>query len=94
MPALCHTMLRDVRVAAGLGSPPSIFTTDASESINAVLKTKMNLREYEWPEFNEAMKKFVMAQRDDIICLLMVVISIVLHKNMLVYSSHVRSGSK
>jgi len=63
----CHTMLRDVRVAAGLGSPPSIFTTNASESLNAALK-KMNIKETEWPEFNEAMKKFVMAQRDDIIC--------------------------
>lgn len=62
-----HTMLRDVRVAAGLGSPPSIFTTNASESLNAALKRKVNFKETEWPEFNDAVKKFVMAQRDDII---------------------------
>ena len=60
-------MLTDVRVAAGPGFPPSIFTTNASESLNAALKKKMNFKETEWPEFNEAMKKFVMAQRDDII---------------------------
>jgi len=27
----------------------------------------MNFKETEWPEFNEAMKKFVMVMRDDII---------------------------
>ena len=62
-----HTMLKDIRTAVGLGSPPTIFTTNSSESLNASLKKKMNFKETEWPEFNEAMKTFVTAQRDDII---------------------------
>ena len=64
---VCHTMLKDVRIAAGLGSPPGIFTTNANESLNAALKKKVNYKETEWPEFNDLIKKFVMAQRDDII---------------------------
>ena len=35
-------MLRHVRKDAGLGVPPSPFTTNASESLNAVLKRKVN----------------------------------------------------
>ena len=37
---LLSTMLKPVREKAGLGSPPDIFTTNASESLNAVLKSK------------------------------------------------------
>ena len=46
-------MLKDVRIAAGLGYPPDIFTTNASESLNAALK-KVNYKKTEWPEFNIA----------------------------------------
>lgn len=53
---ISHTMLKDIRTVVGLGSPPAIFTTNASESLNAALKKKMNFKETEWPEFNEAMK--------------------------------------
>ncbi len=60
-------MLRDVTVAVGLGSTPTIFTTNASKSLNAALKKKVNFKETEWSEFNDAMKQFAMAQRDDTI---------------------------
>ena len=33
-----NTMLRSVREESGLGNPPKIFTTNASESVNALLK--------------------------------------------------------
>ena len=39
---MCNNMRKDLREKAGLGSPPCIFTTNASESINAVLKRKVN----------------------------------------------------
>ena len=35
-------MLKPVREEAGLGSPPSSFTTNASESLNAMLKRKVD----------------------------------------------------
>ena len=60
-------MRRDVREAAGLGSPPSTFTTSASESMNAELKRKVNYKESEWPLFNKHMEQVVESQRDEII---------------------------
>ena len=38
------TMLRSIREECGLGCPPDIFTTNTSESINAVLKRKVNYK--------------------------------------------------
>ena len=40
-----HTMLKDVRIAVGLGYPPDIFTTNASESLNAALKKKVTRKQ-------------------------------------------------
>ena len=50
-----------------MGSPPKIFTTNASESINAVLKQKVNFKESEWPEFNDKVKMLVKQQREEVI---------------------------
>jgi hypothetical protein len=60
-------MRRDVREAVGLGSPPSIFTTNPSESVNAELKRKVDYKESEWPVFNKHVEKLVESQRDEII---------------------------
>lgn len=60
-------MLKDVRTAAGLGSPPSKFTTNASESLNAVLKRKVDYSATQWPLFNDCMKEIVVEQRDEIV---------------------------
>ena len=54
-----HSMLKDMRISAGLGNPPSIFTTNSSESINAVVKRKVHFKETEWPQFNQELKKIV-----------------------------------
>ena len=51
-----YNMLRGVREAAGLGSPPSIFTTNISESLNKVIKQHVHYKPYQWPEFNENMR--------------------------------------
>ena len=60
-------MLNDLQTAAGLGNPPSKFTTNGSESINAVVKRKVNFKETEWPEFNNEMKQIVCGQREETI---------------------------
>jgi hypothetical protein len=64
---ISNTMLKDVRTAAGLGSPPSKFTTNASESLNAVIKRKVDYSETQWSLFNDRMKELVFEQRDEVI---------------------------
>ena len=62
-----YHMRRDIREAAGLGSPPSIFTTNSSESVNAELKRKVDFKECEWTDFNKHVEELVESQRDEII---------------------------
>ena len=62
-----HNTLKFLRRDVGLGNPPDIFTTNASESLNAALKKKVNYKETEWPQFNEAVKQLILAQRDEVI---------------------------
>ena len=64
---VCHTMCRDLREAVGLGSPPAAFTTNASESINAMLKRKVDYKEREWPAFNENVYHLAKQQREEVI---------------------------
>ena len=59
-----YHMRKDLRESTGLGSPPSIFTTNASESLNATIKRNVNFRESEWPEFNEQMKRYIESQQE------------------------------
>ena len=60
-------MLKDLRTSVGLGSPPAIFTTNCSESINAVIKRKVDYKATEWPQFNNALKEIVEGQREEAI---------------------------
>ena len=60
-------MHADLRESVGLGSPPKIFTTNASESINAMMKRKVNYKESEWPQFSEEVKQLVKQQGEEII---------------------------
>ena len=62
-----YHMRKDLREASGLGSPPTQFTTNGSESINAALKRKVNHKESAWPQFNEHMKAHVESQREEIV---------------------------
>jgi len=62
-----YHMRKDLRESAGLGSPPSKFTTNASESINAAIKRKVHFKELEWPEFNKEIKQYVESQREEVI---------------------------
>ena len=44
-----YHMRKDLREVAGLGCPPAIFTTNPSESINAVVKRKVDLNHMNGP---------------------------------------------
>ena len=63
---VCHSMRADLRESVGLGCPPD-FTTNASETINAMMKRKVNYEESEWPQFSEEIKHFMKQQREEII---------------------------
>ena len=62
-----YHMRRDLCESAGLGSPPAKFTTNASESLNAAIKRKVNFKESDWPEFVSHMKQCVQSQREEVI---------------------------
>ena len=64
--ALKETMLRPVREKAGLGHPPSAFTTNASESINALLKNKVEYRRNELPMFLDKLKEAIDEQEREL----------------------------
>ena len=53
------SMLMSLREAAGLGSPPSPFYTNANESLNSMLHRKVKYKKSQWHEFNESMKELV-----------------------------------
>ncbi|MCG8621954.1 MAG: hypothetical protein MJE68_08180, partial [Proteobacteria bacterium] len=61
-----YHMRRDIREAAWLGSP-AIFTTNPSESVNAMVKKKVDYKQHEWPKFNDHLKQLVEGQRDEVI---------------------------
>ena len=53
-----YHMRKNLHENVGLGSPLSCFTTNASESLNAAIKRKVNIKESDWPEFLEHMKQY------------------------------------
>lgn len=59
-------MLRPIREECGLGNPPSVFTTNASESINALLKRKLDYKKQELPVFIDTVKELVSEERQDV----------------------------
>ena len=60
-----HCTLRSLREDIGLGSPPSAFRTNDSESINALLKESLGYKKHQWGVFNEKVKKVVKQQQQD-----------------------------
>ena len=53
------SMLRSVRREAGLGDPPEEFTTNACESINAVIKAKVEYKRSDLPYFLTQMSELI-----------------------------------
>ena len=62
-----YHMRKDLRENVGLGSPPAHFTTNASESLNAAIKRKVDFKESDWPEFLLHMKQYGDSQREEVI---------------------------
>ena len=60
-------MLRCYREAVGLRSPPTPYTTNASESVNAVIKQHVQYKASCWPEFNEKLRKLIDSKHEEII---------------------------
>lgn len=60
-----HYTLRSLRERIGLGSPPSAFHTNDSESINALLKESLGYKKHQWATFNEKIKALVKQQQQD-----------------------------
>ena len=60
-----ETMLKPVRQEAGLGNPPEQFSTNASESVNAVLKAKVDYKRSELPAFVRKMEELVKDQKSE-----------------------------
>ena len=59
-------MLKPVRTKAGLGVQLLQFTTNASESMNAVLKRKVDYKKNELPEFLEELRKVIDEQQHEL----------------------------
>jgi len=57
--------LCSLRQKAGLGDPSTAFTTNASESVNAVLKSKVNYKKSELPVFIDRLKEVIKEQDEE-----------------------------
>ena len=53
--------------SAGLGLPPAKLTTNASESLNAAIKRKVDFKESDWPQYISHMKQYVESQQEEVI---------------------------
>ena len=63
---LKDTMIRPVREAAGLGSPPDQFSTNASEAFNKILKIKVDHKQSDLPAFVNKMNELISDQRNEL----------------------------
>ena len=61
---VCYTMRKNVGEAAGLGSPPGIFTTNASESIKPYSNAKLTTRSLSG---QHEVKQLAKPQREEVI---------------------------
>jgi len=59
-------MLRPLHEDAELGVPPSAFSTNASESVNAMLKRKVDYKKNELPIFIQHLKELIDEQQREI----------------------------
>jgi hypothetical protein len=59
-------MLKEVRIRAGLGDPPTTYTTNANESVNSLLKAKVDYKASELHIFCQKLEELVDAQSNNI----------------------------
>ena len=60
----CSCMICSVHSKAGLGFPPCLYTTNNNESINRLLKEKINYKQQKWPDFKRKMFELVSEQQE------------------------------
>ena len=60
-----YCTLRSLREDVGLGSPPSAYYTNDSESISALLKESLGYKKHQWGVFNEKVKRIVEQQQQE-----------------------------
>ena len=65
-PVVKNSMLKSLHQRCGLGSPPVAFTTNASESVNALLKKKVDYKRNELPRFLHHLKALIDEQEQEI----------------------------
>ena len=58
-----ETMIKEKRIASGLGDPPESFYTNDVESQNNVIKHQMSYKTQELPQFISLMKTMMINQR-------------------------------
>ena len=58
-------MLSIVRVKAGLGNPPTSFTTNSSESVNTLLKKQVEFKQNAVPTFLEKLQEAIDEQQEE-----------------------------
>ena len=63
---IVKNMLRPVRTAAGLRSPPSPFYTNVVESLNKIAKLHTNYKKHQLPQFVEMIQQLYLAQEQEI----------------------------
>ena len=63
---LKSSALCPVRIEAGLGNPPKLFTTNTSESLNAVIKSKVNYEKSELGKFIDKMRSLTIDQQQEV----------------------------
>ena len=63
---MCHSMLRPIREDAGLGCPPEAFYTNASESVNNVIKRKVDYKRSDLPQFIQKLKELAIEQEREV----------------------------
>ena len=64
--AIESSMLAPIRQSSGLGNPPEPFYTNEIESINRVLKRKVDCKASEWPAFCVSAKELIEEQEHEI----------------------------
>ena len=63
---IINTMLKQMREEAGLGSPPAAFTTNASETVNSIIKSHVSYKSSQLVELTEKLKSVIDEQEKEV----------------------------
>ena len=66
MTTIMQTMMKPVREEAGLGSPPEPFTTDASKTVNSIIKSHVSYKPSQLMELTEKLREAIDEQEREV----------------------------